>query len=142
MNDVVLASPRLTSYRVEGRDRTSFAYEFFGSTLLIHGVASVFGFMRKLAPTAPAVYGWTFHRVTNGAYYMAPVLPGAVRLQVEGNGFDGFMSADAAGIAVTLFALGALAWDTSDTRIVDLYHLLRDFACAHAEASEILAAID
>ena len=61
---------------------------------------------------------------------------------VDGNGFEGSMSADAAGIAACLFALSHLSFQIPDESIARHFHLLRDFALEHAEASAILAAID
>jgi hypothetical protein len=52
------------------------------------------------------------------------------------------MSADAAGITACLFALSHLSFQTKNEKIAEHYHLLRDFALEHAEASIILAAID
>jgi hypothetical protein len=52
------------------------------------------------------------------------------------------MSADAAGIVVTLFALCQLSAETEQDGIVELYHALRDFAAEHAEAGLIFSAID
>jgi hypothetical protein len=52
------------------------------------------------------------------------------------------MSADAAGITVCLFAFSHLAFQIDDRDIVEHFHLLREFALQHPEASKILAAID
>jgi hypothetical protein len=69
-----------------------------------------------------------------------------MRLQVDGNGFDGDVSADAAGIVVTLFALCQLAEEVAGTHDADAfsehYHRLRAFADSHAEAGAIFRAID
>jgi hypothetical protein len=65
-----------------------------------------------------------------------------MRLQCAGNGFDGEMSADAAGIVACLFAFNALVWKTRDERFEHLFYCLREFASDHAEAHAICAAID
>ena len=52
------------------------------------------------------------------------------------------LSADAAGIVASLFAVGQLANQTGDDHVIELYHLLRDYAFEHQEAGNILRAID
>lgn len=39
---------------------------------------------------------WNFYTLTNGGFYMAPAGDKRMRLEVDGNGFSGEMSADAA----------------------------------------------
>ncbi|MNG28751.1 Antirestriction protein KlcA [compost metagenome] len=51
------------------------------------------------------------------------------------------MSADAAGITASLFAICDLA-QGGDEKLIDAYYALRDFAAEHAEANEIYSAID
>jgi hypothetical protein len=45
--------------------------------------------------------------------YMAPRIP-SVRLSIQSNGFQGQMSADAAGITVCLFAFSLLSFEGND----------------------------
>ena len=56
------------------------------------------------------------------------------------------MTADAAGIVATLFALGQLAAESENTEaanaLIDRYHFLREFVGGHAEARAIFRAID
>jgi len=66
------------------------------------------------------------------------------------NGFDGEVSAEAAGIIATLYALNALIWElyirnphhTGRELLQQKYDDLRNFAGQHAEAAEIYRAID
>jgi hypothetical protein len=75
-------------------------------------------------------------------FYMAPDLADRLEIEVDGNGFRGELSADAAGIVATLFALGQLAAEAADTdagdALIDRYHFLRGFAASHAEAGRDL----
>jgi hypothetical protein len=77
---------------------------------------------------------------------MAPAAPDQLRVEVSGNGFGGNVSADAAGIIATLFALGQLASEAQGTdagdSLIDRYHFLLAFADGHAEAGAIFQAID
>jgi hypothetical protein len=84
---------------------------------------------------------WDFFELSNGGFYMAPQMP-AVRLSVESNGYDGRMSADAAGITVCLLAFSHLAFEDNAEVYSRHFHWLRDFALGHSEASQIFAAID
>jgi hypothetical protein len=65
-------------------------------------------------------------------------------IMADGNNFAGGMSADAAatGITACLFELSHLSFQTQGDAIATHFHLLRDFAIEHQEASAILAAID
>ena len=84
---------------------------------------------------------WDFFELSSGGFYMAPQMP-AVQFSVESNGYEGRMSADAAGIAVCLFAFSHLAFDQNAEVYSRHFHWLRDFALGHVEASQIFAAID
>jgi hypothetical protein len=85
---------------------------------------------------------WDFYELTNGGFYMAPRLEEPLRIQCDGNGFDGEMSGDAAGIVACLMAFNALAWQTREAHFGQLFYHLRDFATQHAEAALIFGAID
>ena len=68
---------------------------------------------------------------------------GSFRISVDTNGYEGEMSADAAGITVCLFACSHLSFRYSNDEVFgDHFHMLREFAVEHAEASAIFAAID
>jgi hypothetical protein len=74
---------------------------------------------------------------------MAPEHEGSFRFAVDSNGYQGEMSADAAGITVCLFAYSHLSFRYADDDLFGAhFHNLREFAIHHAEASEIFAAID
>jgi hypothetical protein len=85
---------------------------------------------------------WDFFELSSGGFYMTPRLEGPLRIHNEGNGFDGEMSCDAAGIVACLMAFNALAWQTRAAHFGELFYQLRDFAAQHAEATSIFAAID
>ena len=110
----------------------------FGQRLLIFEGA-VYDFMRRFAPDYDGGF-WQFYELSNGGFYMAPD-GGTFRLSVDTNGYEGEMSADAAGITVCLFACSHLSY-SDDEVFSDHFHMLREFAAEHAEASAIFAAID
>ena len=121
----------------------------------------VYGWGQQLSPDYTGG-SWTVYRLDNGGFYAAPDAPhGAVYATlVNGNGYDGTLSAEAFGITATLFALNHLMWFIADSvdngqallmvpdavavgeRLRRLYYLLRDEAANHPEAADIYAAID
>jgi len=86
---------------------------------------------------------WDMHSLSNGGWYMSPASETAFDVSSM-NGFTGGMTADALGITACLFAFSHLSFGGNALAEVcaEQYHLLRDFAMDHAEASLILAAID
>jgi hypothetical protein len=66
----------------------------------------------------------------------------SLQLRVDGNGYDGRMSADAAGIVACLFALSHLSFRIPSEMLSRHFHQLLEFAAEHREASAIIAATD
>jgi hypothetical protein len=135
----------LTSQNIEAREvandqRLQILPRHFGRDMLTVEYA-VYAFMRKLATQYTGGY-WTFFELSNGGFYMAPECETPVHISVDGNGFEGSMSADAAGITACLFALSHLSFQIRSESIAEHYHQLRDFVLEHEEASAIFAAID
>jgi hypothetical protein len=84
---------------------------------------------------------WEFYELSNGGFYMAPELTEPCVISVPfGNGYEGTMSAEAAGITACIYAYCFLS--EADSAMTDRYWHLRDFANNHAEAVEIWRAID
>ena len=84
---------------------------------------------------------WRFFELSNGGFYMTPPEE-AYDLVVDSNGFQGRMSADAAGITVCLFAFSHLSFLYTIDVFSRHFHQLREFAQDHPEAGLIFAAID
>lgn len=112
---------------------------------MMRGESLVYAWLRRLSEDYNGGF-WNYYELSNGGFYLAPELTGRLCLEVDGNGYSGELSADAAGIVATLFTLGQLAADNQSTDVADVlidrYHFLRDFARDHAEAAEIFRAID
>jgi hypothetical protein len=113
---------------------------YFGRHMLV-AEATVYRSLESLCQEYSGGY-WDFYELSNGGVYMAPSADCRMRLQCTGNGFDGEMSADAAGVVACLFAFNALVWKTRDEHFERLFYCLREFASDHAEACTISAAID
>jgi hypothetical protein len=73
-----------------------------------------------------------------------PPFRGGRNIQTEDTlGYDGEMSADAAGITVCLFACSLLSFEYRGTEVFARhFHGLREFALEHPESTQIFAAID
>ena len=89
---------------------------------------------------------WNFYTLSNGGVFAALNTDKPQYFIVADNYFSEHMSAEAAGITLTLFVLGRLLAaripEIEAQRFQDLYYKLRDFAIEHAESQAILTAID
>jgi hypothetical protein len=86
---------------------------------------------------------WNFYDLSNGGCYLAPSQPRGYRIIVSGNGFEGNLDAESAGIVATLFTLSHLSMSFPRVeRYAERFYQLRDFACEYPDANLILAAID
>jgi len=85
---------------------------------------------------------WDFFILSNGGFYMSPCSDLPLRLCCVGNGFDGVLSADAAGIYACAMALSHLSFRLHDDNTSNKFHLLRDFYAHHPEATALFRALD
>ena len=141
MNNAEQSLLPITTTLLSEESRMGFLPAFFGEENMMHGEGLVFCWMRKLSKDYKGG-SWNYYTLSNGGFYMAPATEKTFRVCVTGNWFDGELSADAAGIVATLFAVCELANRTGADRIIDQYHLLRDYAGEHPDADQIFAAID
>jgi len=86
---------------------------------------------------------WDFYALSNSGFYMAPDSDQMFHV-ICMNGFEGSLSGDALGITVCLYAYSHLSFygDGFAEVFGEQYHLLREFMLEHAEAKDILRAID
>lgn len=133
-------SQRIEAREIHNNERLQVLPRHFGRHMLTVEYA-VYAFMRRLASEYTGGY-WRYVELSNGGFYMAPEHEATFNICMDTNGFEGQMSADAVGITACLFALSHLSFQIQDDSIASHFHLLRDFALEHAEASVILAAID
>jgi len=135
----------VTASLVVEEQRLEFLPTYFGPRVMLRGEALVFAWLETLSEDYGGGF-WNFYTLTNGGFYMAPASDKRMRLEVDGNGFSGEVSADAAGIVATLFALNQLAAEMAGTHggdvLIERYHALRDFVSSHPEAASIIRAID
>ncbi len=134
--------PTLSASLVPEQSRIDCLPSHFGKYMLIAENA-IFNIMGELCSTYSGGY-WNFFELSNGGFFMAPKADPEHKfnIQCDGNGYDGQMSAEAAGITVTLFAMSRLSFRYQVDTFVDHFHWLREYADSHPEAAEIFAAID
>jgi len=132
----------VTSSLVADADRrVQFLPRFF-SRYMLKVEARIFAQMGKLCDSYHGGY-WNFYELSNGGAFMAPASDKPLLIDVEGNGYHGSLSAEAAGITATLFALSRLSFQHPEAELLaERFHQLREFALDHPEASGIFAAID
>lgn len=149
------ATDGLAANLVPDSARLSFLPRHFGPRRYLKGENAVYNWMGALCPDYRGGY-WEFLELSNGSFYMRPVdcppracppgttsasLPHRMLVRVESNSFEGDVSADAAGIIATLFALNHLVCGGAE-ELTDKYYALREFALRHPENTSILGAID
>lgn len=132
--------PSLGSSVVPTEKRAEFLPKYF-STEYLNAEGMIFTWARRLSADYTGGL-WQFFELDNGGCYLAPDHASRFKVICSTNGYEGEMGADAFGITVTLFALCHMAEITGDDRLIDRYHLLREYAYAHPEAAAIFAAID
>lgn len=137
-------SKKITATRIDSDDRRlEILPARFGADFLRVEMA-LYDILQKIAPEDYRGGYWYMYELSNGAMYLAPAIEDRkLRLSVNTNGYSGEMSGDAAGLVACLFVFNSLCWTYPDNdNYHDLFYSLRDFACDHPEAAEILGAID
>jgi hypothetical protein len=130
---------RIEAYLVSEHARIGTLPRHFGMHMLTVE-QRIYDFMSQFASAYDGGL-WRFFELSNGGFYMTP--PEAeYSLRIDSNGFEGRMSADAAGIAVCLFAFSHLSFEYTTDIFSKHFHRLREFAQNHPEAALIFAAID
>lgn len=85
---------------------------------------------------------WNFYELSNGGFFMAPDMEGPLDIVWPDNFFEGSMSAEAAGIGISLMAQSQMAFTADSQRFSESFHKLRDYALDHKEAGVIFQFID
>ena len=132
----------ITRSLVPDHRRVTVANELFGVQFPLRLEPTVFGFASHLCADYMGGY-WQFWTLSNGGFYMAPESGSRFMVSCE-NGYAGPLSADAFGITCCLYSYSHLAFREDNFAAVcaDHFHLLREFALDHEEASGIFAATD
>lgn len=102
--------------------------------------STTYEWMRRLNRSYSGGY-WDFYNLSNGGFYMGLAVPEKLMISAP-NGYQAIVSADAASIIASLYALCNVANNSESQLIIEKYHQLRDYAVSHVERNAILAAID
>ncbi|MBB3965811.1 antirestriction protein [Rhizobium metallidurans] len=122
--------------------RAGFLPTLFGRSLLIIGENAVYGLMERLSPLDYGGGFWDFYEQDGKPLFLAPRSTSRFRITGEITGFQGDVSAEAAGMIATLFAFSHLSFKHQSDHLSEGYGRLYAYAADHPEASEIFQAID
>lgn len=125
---------------ISEEDRLDFLPKYLGDHFFKFETL-VYSFMDKFCIGYTGGY-WNFYGLSNGGMFMSYATDEECRIVNAMNYFEDTLSAEAASIALNIFALNALICQTRDEKIFDLYEALRDFAAEHPEGAKIYRFID
>ncbi|MGL4757192.1 MAG: antirestriction protein [Aeromonadaceae bacterium] len=115
--------------------------KYFGRWMM-QTETNIYGWLSRICATYQGGY-WDMWEVSNDAFFMVPpAIDEGYKLSIDSNGFEGVLSAHAAGVVVCLFAYCHVWGITGDDRFANLYHALREYALTLDEYSLIFQAID
>lgn len=130
----------VTASLVPEERRMQFLPTQFGMVGMLRVEMTIYAWMERLCPAYRGGH-WNFIELSNGGGYMVPTCADAFDMSVDGNGFEGQVSADTAGLIATVFALNALIWQGLD-RLTDKYEQLLEYIGHHPDQVVIRRAID
>ena len=122
--------------------RMAFLPALFSPALMLIGERAVYQFMSWLAPDDYTGGLWQFHERGGQPLFLSPDSDKRLRIACETNGYMGEVSAEAAGIIATLFALSHLSFRHEADQLSEAHMRLYEFAGEHPEGGEIFKAID
>ena len=122
--------------------RVEFLPALFSPALMLIGERAISQFMSWLAPDDYTGGLWHFHERGGQPLFLSPDSDKRLRIACETNGYMGEVSAEAAGIIATLFALSHLSFRHEADQRSEAYLRLYEFTGDHPEAGEIFKAID
>ncbi|WP_338811490.1 antirestriction protein (plasmid) [Agrobacterium leguminum] len=127
---------------VPDQRRLEFLPTLFGCSLLIIGENAVYSLMERLSPLDYRGGFWDFYEHQGTPLFLAPRSRSRFRITGEITGFQGEVSAEAAGIIATLFSFSHLSFRHQSDHLSEGYDRLYAYSAEHPEASEIFQAID
>lgn len=131
----------ITKTIVPDEKRLSFMPRIFGKQNMLKVEHNVYFAMAGMCESYDGGL-WDFFDLSNGGGYLSLRSNERFSISVDGNGFSGEMSADAASITANLFALSLLSFETRDDTLIERFHQLRDYVSEHPEAALIMRAVD
>ena len=114
----------------------------FGRQHVLVAEMTVYHLMERLSPLDYRGGLWDFYERDGRPLYLAPTSKPRFQIVCNTNGYEGKVSADAAGIIATLFAFSHLSFKYPVDAMSEGYGRLYDHAADHPESAEIFQAID
>ena len=137
-----MSTPATQATVVPDERREEFLPTLFGFSLLIVAENAVYSFMDRLSPLDYGGGFWDFYERDGKPLFLAPRSTARFRITGEITGFQGEVSAEAAGSIATLFAFSHLSFRYESELLSDGYGRLYLYCGDHPEASAIFQAID
>ena len=85
---------------------------------------------------------WQFFETSTGTLFMVPSGYESLHVRIDTNGFDARVSAEVAGLIVSLYVLARLCDVSRSHEHMRMLVLLRNYALTHAQATTVFRAID
>lgn len=132
----------ITCTEVRESERMNVVDKLFGVRYVTIFEPNLFNMAGMLAAEYDGAY-WEFYTLSNSGFFAAPRGDTIYDVCCQ-NGFDGKLSANALGLAATMFAYSHLSFGSDPFADVcaTQYHFAREFMFQHPEAKSILRAID
>jgi hypothetical protein len=102
---------------------------------------AIYDILRSLSPDYDGGF-WTYYRLSNGGFFMAPEQQGIYRIACQENGFSASVNEEVAGIIACAMAYSHLSFRASGANFARAYETLSGFIFQHREARLIRAALD
>lgn len=84
---------------------------------------------------------WEYFELTNGGFFLQPPSRNeGYNIFQWGNGYEGVVSEQAAGIIATMMVINHFGW--KDESFFPYYYKLEEYALTHKEKKEIFSALD
>lgn len=133
----------VTRELVPDSQRSGLVNRLFGMHFVAQLEPLIYAIANQFSPDYKGGY-WSFYRLSNGGFYMAPRSDEALAVLCPNN-FQGVLSADALGIVTCLCAYSHLSFTANPPLnwvYGQHYHMLRDHMLDHAEAVQMYQATD
>ena len=130
----------ITTTEVPAGERFSFLIRRFDKH---HSTVEMFlrSFAVELCPDFKGAQ-WRYFETSTGTVFMVPAGYESLLVSIDVNGFEARVSAEVAGLIVSLFVLNRLCMVSRSQEHMRLLVQLRNYALTHAQATTIFSAID
>ena len=133
---------KITTHIVEEKNRKDFLPKYFGA---IARAIIIEGMIYSCAGKMISGYNggaWVFKTCSNGAAYITPEYDGSRNITMAENYYEGNMSADAAGLAITTLVVNSMTAKYQDHSLYALWEKLMDVVASHPERKELYKFLD